>query len=111
MAERLEITLPFDVTAPRQARAALARWEVSAEADVVVSELVANAVVHGAAPVHLAALRTPDVVHVEVSDARPDVGPPTDSSAGLRIVEALSSDWGIALHENDGKTVWAEFVA
>ena len=108
MSERVQLNLTFDTSAPRAARVALAQWDVSPETHLVVSELVTNAVLHGEPPVRLVALRIPDAVHVEVSDARPDVGPPTPNSAGLRIVEALTLDWGVALHQNDGKTIWAE---
>jgi hypothetical protein len=108
MPERVELNLTSDTSAPRIARSALAQWDVSPETQVVVSELVTNAVLHGEPPVRLVAVRLPDSVHVEVTDNRSEVGPPTPSSAGLRIVEAFSLDWGISLHRDDGKTIWAE---
>jgi anti-sigma regulatory factor (Ser/Thr protein kinase) len=111
MAEQVEMELPFDASAPRAARDALRQWELHAEADVVVSELVTNAILHGAPPVHLLALRTPEFVHVEVLDARPELGlGGSDHSASVHIVEAFADDWGVHVHDGDGKTIWAEFA-
>jgi hypothetical protein len=110
MAEQVEVELPFDASAPRAARDALRHWALNAEADVVVSELVTNAILHGAPPVHLLALRTPEFVHVDVLDARPDLGLGSDHSASVHIVEAFAHNWGVHVHDGDGKTIWAEFA-
>lgn len=81
-------------------------------AELLVGELVANAVLHTGAPARL--LVTYDgAVRVEVTDAsaRPPVLLPAglDDTAGrgLRLVDALASGWGWQPGE-DGKTVWAE---
>jgi anti-sigma regulatory factor (Ser/Thr protein kinase) len=109
--ERLVIALPPDRTAPRLARQALAHWGANVETDVAVSELVTNAIEHGEPPITLTAVRTPEIIHVEVSDARHDMGAPRQRSAGLRIVEAFSTAWGVVYRPNDGKVLWVEFVA
>jgi hypothetical protein len=51
----------------------------------------------------------PDTVRVEVLDAEPSLGAPAAHSAGLGIVEGLTTAWGVTFHEDDGKTVWAEY--
>jgi anti-sigma regulatory factor (Ser/Thr protein kinase) len=108
MAEQFELDLPADVSAAKRARIALARWSVTAEADLVVSELVTNAVLYGEIPISLAATRTAHAVRVEVIDSRPDFGPPTAQSRGLRLVEAFSTAWGVTPCPGDGKIVWVE---
>jgi two-component sensor histidine kinase len=80
-------------------------------AELLTSELVTNAVTHGAPPIHLAVKVDPGVVTVSVTDGSSE--PPvmrdlhaTDSHGrGLRIVEALASQWGHTGHKV-GKTVW-----
>jgi anti-sigma regulatory factor (Ser/Thr protein kinase) len=111
MGEALTLELPADVSAPKMARRALALWGANAEADVVVSELVTNAVLHGSAPISLIAIRTAEWIHIEVRDERPDLGSPGPNSVGLRLVEAFSLDWGVTRLKGDGKIVWAEFAA
>ena len=109
MEDVITLELPADLSAPKAARDALARWGVNAEADVVVSELVTNAVKHGTSPIVLVAVRMADRVRVEVRDERPDVGGPQSDSAGLRLVDAFSLEWGVRPVPGDGKVVFAEF--
>ncbi len=107
----IEVDLPYDLTAGRVARAVLAQWGANVEADVVVSELALNAVQHGLPPISLRAIRTPDVVHIEIADALTALGCPRADSIGLRIVEAYSTAWGVNLDARGRKSVWAEFPA
>jgi anti-sigma regulatory factor (Ser/Thr protein kinase) len=80
---------------------------------VVVSELVANAVLHGLPEIVLLYEIGPDLVRVEVTDGHPQ--PPRQLRAslsaldgrGLLIVNALSRRWGVVLLD-DGKTVWCD---
>ena len=109
--ERTTLPLPADKCAAKIARTALHDFGVIAEADVVVTELVANAVLHGKPPFTLRIVRTEHHVRIEVDDERPDLGTNREDSIGLRIVEAFSIDWGVRRHRGDGKTVWADFVA
>jgi hypothetical protein len=109
--ESFDLPLPWSVAAAQSARDALSFWGANVEADVVVSELVYNALQHGAPPMRLMMLRTPDVFHVRVGDANPNFGAATPDSVGLRIVEGFSTTWGVTQMPGDGKVVWAEFPA
>ena len=91
--------------------------QVIDEAEIVVSELVANAIRH-AKPLSDGAIRIHwkvknDVVEVEVSDGGgptvPRPAPPTTwapGGRGLRIVRSLAHEWGV-IEEPNGRTVWA----
>jgi anti-sigma regulatory factor (Ser/Thr protein kinase) len=88
------------------------------DAALVLSELLSNALRHGA-PLPGSCLRVAwqlDVgsVQVSVSDGggptRPELGEPTQATTGgrgLRIVAKLSRRWGTGSDE-EGTTVWAE---
>lgn len=91
--------------------------EVIDEAEIVVAELVSNALRH-ARPLNDGTLRVRwktkgGVVEVEVSDgggpSTPRPAPPalwSSSGRGLRIVRSLAHEWGVA-EERHGRTVWA----
>jgi anti-sigma regulatory factor (Ser/Thr protein kinase) len=83
---------------------------------LVVSELVANAVVHGRPPVMLTLEEQPLQVLVTVSDESPALPlalPPGNVTAlsgrGLSIVAMVSSAWGTNNRSDGGKSVWARF--
>ena len=114
-ATQLEILVGDDVQAPRRARHALADefpclGHALGDAEIVASELVTNAVLHGRRPIRVRALTVEGALRIEVSDSRPDVGPPTEASRGMKIIGALARDWGV-LPSSGGKTVWAEIAA
>jgi anti-sigma regulatory factor (Ser/Thr protein kinase) len=112
--------------APRAARAFVAKtltaWNVQADeveaAQLVVSELVTNAVLHAAdSPTISLDLRLTDgAVRVMVSDGglgEPDRGPHPDprtseTGRGVWLVDAFAERWGTEMHGRDGKTVWCE---
>jgi anti-sigma regulatory factor (Ser/Thr protein kinase) len=83
---------------------------------LVVSELVANAVVHGQQPIVLNVTILADAIRIEVSDAAFGVTPLAShvaangvtSGRGLFIVNAVADRWGETPNEDQGKTVWAE---
>ena len=87
------------------------------ESEIVVSELVANAIRH-ARPLTDGAIRVHwkvknNVVEVEVSDGGgptvPRPAPPTTwgpGGRGLRIVRSLAHEWGV-IEDPNGRTVWA----
>jgi serine/threonine-protein kinase RsbW len=98
----------------------LKRLEVDAtvvdEAEIVISELISNAVRH-ASPLPDGTIRVSwtlrgGVVEVEVTDGG---GPTTprpaphsvwsDNGRGLRIVRSLAHEWGV-LEDPAGRTVW-----
>jgi hypothetical protein len=83
-------------------------------ADLVVSELVTEAVTHGSPPVRLTIeCEGPDGVRIAVSDADPNgpsfrtVGP--EGAPGTNLVEVLSDEWGVATRPG-GKTVWSRLI-
>jgi hypothetical protein len=79
-----------------------------AELELLCSELVSNAVVHGEAPVWMVLHEAPAEIVVAVFDrggGRPE--PDASPTGGLRIVDALSRGrWG-CVPGNGGKWVWA----
>lgn len=93
--------------------------EVLDDAALVVSELVANAVRHGA-PLEGNALQVGwDVgcrcVRLSVVDGGcgprggiPDVGLDSEGGRGLFLVDALSGSWGVQPLDSRGSRVWAE---
>jgi anti-sigma regulatory factor (Ser/Thr protein kinase) len=114
--------------APRLARAfvadTLTKWAVDAEdgeaAQLVVSELVTNAVLHAPSSpiITLELSMIDDALRVVVSDRNPEaprrVQPDpglSESGRGVRLVEALSDRWGTEANGPDGKTVWCELSA
>lgn len=114
--------------APRLARAfvadTLTTWAVDAEdgeaAQLIVSELVTNAVLHApeSPTITLELSMIDDALRVVVSDRNPEEPhrPQPDpglaeSGRGVRLVEALSNRWGTEANGPDGKTVWCELSA
>lgn len=86
---------------------------VRENAELVVSELVGNAVEHGGGTPALVLSLCDDVLRVDVVDPDPEqpvMRSPAagdDRHRGLLIVAALSSDWGTD-RTGAGKSVWAE---
>ena len=86
--------------------------EDAANAELVVSELVANAVLHGFGHVSLQLYDTGDGLRIEVEDANPAPPVTTDGHPGrvggfgMQIVERLA-DWGWR-QSRGGKLVWAK---
>jgi anti-sigma regulatory factor (Ser/Thr protein kinase) len=79
------------------------------------SEVVTNAVEHGATPIELVVDRAEDRVRVEVRDASPlpprsglDPGPMELRGRGLLIVDRCADRWGVELLGDGGKAVWFE---
>ena len=84
--------------------------------ELLSSELLANAVLHGPASmaIGIQVRHTESAVRVSVSDSgdtRPVVlhrEPSAANGRGMAIVEAMSSRWGVEEHVDGGKTVWFE---
>ena len=119
----LRAELPADLTSARQARAAvrqaLAAWgmnDPSGDAELLASELAANAAEHGRGPISLALRRQaaqdgqPGIA-CEVTDTSPDLprqhqaGPEEERGRGMAIVTALATDIGTR-PAGPGKTTW-----
>lgn len=105
--------------APRHARALARRAcvqfgvpELDEAAALITTELVTNAVRHAGTAVDVRILLRGDHLHVTVRDGSPVMPqrrPPVPHSlvgAGLRLVEASSTAWGVCPLEV-GKAVWA----
>lgn len=99
----------------RELRQLLAHWGESGKSDVaelLVSELVTNALVHTDRGAVVTATVT-DRLRVEVRDfvsRRPHPRRPTadgTSGRGLMLVHSLADAWGVRMH-GVGKSVWFE---
>jgi anti-sigma regulatory factor (Ser/Thr protein kinase) len=115
-----QIRLPNSVQAPATARAFLRgaaclthHAQVLDEAELLVSELATNAVLHGAPPITVRVeCDGSDGLRVSVTDGDP--GPPQPQEAGLedgsgrgiRLVDVISDRWGVHPRPGDGKEVW-----
>lgn len=115
-------SLPAAPLAARTARRAVASAaqaqgfsaEVVATAELLTSELVANALHHAGPPFTLAIREVGGRLRVEVSDCGQDVprlyhaGPTEVGHRGLLLVDTLSTSWGHHPTGDGGKTVWFE---
>ncbi|WP_233575221.1 SpoIIE family protein phosphatase [Cellulomonas sp. PhB150] len=111
-------SLPSEPASIGRARHAVVRtchaWDMpnAANAELVVSELVANAVLHGFGHVSLQLYDTGDGLRIEVEDGNPappiatDGHPGRVGGFGIKIVERLA-DWGWRPSAR-GKLVWAK---
>jgi anti-sigma regulatory factor (Ser/Thr protein kinase) len=115
--------VPRDPTSATEARRFIRRFAArhhldgrrTTTAGLVASELVANAFLHGAAPIELAVSRHSEMLRIEVTDgdSRTEVVPRPERSVtdlhgrGLHVVDAVARCWGTT-HQRNSKTVWAE---
>jgi phosphoserine phosphatase RsbU/P len=119
------ISLDQTAASPGRARARVRSFieehELCQEPEVallVLSELVTNAVMHGATPIQVVVTGEAGKLRIDVADGdtrapRPELcvgNAEQDGGRGLQIVDALSREWGTTTHEH-GKSVWAEISA
>jgi anti-sigma regulatory factor (Ser/Thr protein kinase) len=122
--EAVEVTADFPAlpTAAAQARRLVAdtvvhwehdRWLV-ADAELVATELAANAIVHARTPFRLSVHRYGPVVRIAVHDRATTALPAlvecdatSSSGRGMHLISAIARRWGVEVTP-DGKTVWAE---
>jgi anti-sigma regulatory factor (Ser/Thr protein kinase) len=111
--------LPYQASAVPQARRvlreclSLARlsYDTCGVSELLVSELVTNAVKYGKPPVWLLVELRPGLVHASVSDSstvlpeRRDSDPDAEGGRGLLVLDALAGSWG-AVAVDGGKYLW-----
>ncbi len=110
--------LPASLTAPSLARDFLSHWACPDhltdpdDALLLVSELVTNALIHGAPPIGLT-MRCSDagtIVRVTDSGHQPvllqhPAAADALSGRGLRLLEVVATDWGVDTNAH-GQSVW-----
>jgi anti-sigma regulatory factor (Ser/Thr protein kinase) len=110
------------LAAPGLARRALAQWldsvpcpaPIASDAQLVVSELTANAVVHAHSAPTVVASFDDGRLRIEVHDQHPTLPhirdrPGPNGGWGLRLVAASVDGWG-STPTSTGKHVWAELL-
>ena len=121
----VKVTLPAELESSRLARTFVRQsWpdldsNVLDDVALIVTELVSNAVKHGAPELQLRLRRDPFAVDVAVLDHGADM-PPTEvrqadlaatSGRGLFMVDQLANRWGCEpLVGETGKAVWASLT-
>jgi anti-sigma regulatory factor (Ser/Thr protein kinase) len=123
LATDVSTALPFDASAPRLARQFVTQTthslpgEVRADASLLASELVTNAIRYGRPDLQIRIQIDHRRLHVEVHDGGDPmphwIAPGSSSShprgRGLVIVDHLSTAWGAAdAGSAAGKSVWFE---
>jgi anti-sigma regulatory factor (Ser/Thr protein kinase) len=121
---RQEVTLTAAPSAPAEARAwligaadGLLDGPRKADLELVISEVVTNAIRHGQprGPILLAVTAKPEFLCVQVTDEGPGLAPRPGAMGsgphggfGLFIVEQLTRRWGVT-RERRRTRVWFEF--
>ncbi len=118
------VTLPADPRTASEARRfirdLLTDWDEHEALDVaelLLSELVTNAVLHAGSAVVVSVQRRTRALHVEVGDL--SATRPTErhhevmstTGRGLDLVQALASSWGVEARQPAGKAIWFEVEA
>lgn len=125
LTDHLQRRLPPEPQSAKQARLMVAdacrAWHLSGlryPAQLVVSELVANAIQHARTDMFVTVSRRGAGLNLTVRDGSPALprlrqsavagGPPSEGGRGLQIVDSAAAAWGaLPTHERDGKVVWA----
>jgi len=116
------VALPATTTAPRDARRftveTLRKWgadTVVEEAELIVSELVTNALRHASSPSRVVLSTNDSCLRIEVADdgrggaVRRNAGPEDSNGRGLLLVEAMADRWG-SQHDGQEHVVWCEIA-
>ena len=89
----------------------IGRKETTDVVELLVCELVTNAILHAGTHVNLRMSYEDGLLRVEVRDAssamarKRHYGGEATTGRGLELIEALATDWGIDSN-SQGKTVW-----
>jgi anti-sigma regulatory factor (Ser/Thr protein kinase) len=87
--------------------------EMSASAELLVSEVATNAVLHAGSPMRVSVWCHEGHPRIEVRDDDPTPprevrpGPTAVGGRGMMLVDLLASSWGVNGNER-GKTIWFE---
>ena len=117
-------TVPDDAAAVadvrRGATERLAAWEIPDQlafsTELIVSELVTNAIRYAGGPIAVRLIRTGATLICEVSDSSNTqprfrrAGTTDEGGRGLFLVAQLSQRWGSRFEGPAGKTIWAELA-
>jgi anti-sigma regulatory factor (Ser/Thr protein kinase) len=96
------------------AKTTLLSWGLASDVpalELLVSELMTNAVQHGTAPIQMRLSSDGEQIRLEVADVGPVAERPRSPQAerlggwGLRFVDQLTESWGTQ-HDKDGTMVW-----
>jgi anti-sigma regulatory factor (Ser/Thr protein kinase) len=115
-----QIVLPTTTRAPATARAFLRgagcsthHARVLDEAELLVSELATNAVLHGTPPISVRVecdgsrgLRVSVTDGSEEAPLPREAGPEDGSGRGMLLVDVISDHWGVHASPGQGKAVW-----
>jgi anti-sigma regulatory factor (Ser/Thr protein kinase) len=115
------LDLPADRSAPARARRflreTLSAWgldgDLVEDGELLVSELVTNAVLHARSPSSVQLERRGSHLWVAVRDESAmtprirDYGPEAVTGRGLLLVDRIAQRWGVE-HDSGGKYVWFE---
>jgi anti-sigma regulatory factor (Ser/Thr protein kinase) len=113
----VDALVPCDASSPGRARRFVADvlqrhglQTATDQVELLVSELVTNAIRHAASDATIAIDLDEDRIRVSVSDRGPGWPEPRDPDGrpggyGLRFVDELADNWG-TYRVGDGKTVW-----
>ncbi|WP_246596407.1 ATP-binding protein [Streptomyces aurantiacus] len=100
----------------RAVRAGLSRWnrpDITEAAELLVTELVTNALRHGRGDVRVRVHLATGRVLIEVQDGSHEVAVPRNATPvdedgrGLLLVTAIADDWGVS---PDGTTTWCSLL-
>ena len=92
---------------------ALGRWDDDEVAQLLVSEVATNVVLHAHSPMRITVWCHDDRPRIEIRDDEPrrphrdDPEPLAVGGRGMLLVDALAADWGVNGNSR-GKTVWFE---
>jgi anti-sigma regulatory factor (Ser/Thr protein kinase) len=85
------------------------------DVELIATELVTNAILHGGGSAQPRLVLMDDAVRIEVRDHSPELprtqDPDPDDGRGLRIVASLSRRWGAQPTSDGDKVVWSEVRA
>jgi anti-sigma regulatory factor (Ser/Thr protein kinase) len=118
---RFFVPVPVAARAVRRAvRETLEAWgehEIISDAELVVSELASNVLLHADSPFRVTMARVDAGIRVSVHDADPlsdpkrrALTPEATSGRGVAMIALLANRWGTE-HGADGKIIWAELAS